>query len=74
MIYPGAHGKGGGMSIEKGDISPVVDNVMQAGVELGYKIRDPNVDGPITEGFYSNKFFYKLFIKMTVNQLRFILR
>ncbi len=44
------HGVGGGMTIEKGDIRPVINNVMKAGEELGYKVRDPNVDGPLTEG------------------------
>lgn len=38
------------MTVEKGDIRPVINNVMRAGEELGYKVRDPNVDGPLTEG------------------------
>lgn len=48
------HGVGGGMTIEKGDLQPVIDNVMKAGEEMGYKVRDPNVDGPLTEGNLSN--------------------
>ncbi|CAL8073808.1 unnamed protein product [Orchesella dallaii] len=53
------HGVGGGMTIEKGDIRPVIDNVMKAGEELGYKVRDPNLDGPITEGFAPMDFHMK---------------
>lgn len=41
------------MTIEKGDIQPVIESVMKAGEEMGYKVRDPNMDGPITEGGYS---------------------
>lgn len=50
------HGVGGGMTIEKGDIRPVINNVMRAGEELGFKVRDPNVDGPLTEGMYIIRF------------------
>lgn len=62
------HGVGGGMTIEKGDIRPVIDNVMRAGEELGYKVRDPNVDGPLTEGnvllnsFYCKNVMIRLFL------------
>lgn len=56
-VSPENHGVGGGMTIEKGDIRPVINNVMKAGEELGFKVRDPNLDGPITEGTFS--YFYR---------------
>lgn len=46
------------MTIEKGDIRPVINNVMRAGEELGYKVRDPNVDGPLTEGKQTIVWYY----------------
>lgn len=42
------------MSVEKGDLQPMIQNVLKAGEEMGFKVRDPNADGPMTEG----KLFY----------------
>ena len=44
------HGKGGRMRLEKADMRPVSQLFLKAGAELGYTIRDPNTDGPLTDG------------------------
>lgn len=47
---PAIHGKGGRLSIEKSHLHPCSVQLLKAARELGYKIRDPNTDGPITDG------------------------
>ncbi|OXA57371.1 Choline dehydrogenase, mitochondrial [Folsomia candida] len=54
----GSHGKGGGMGVEKAYIMPFTSHLLDSGLELGYKIRDPN-NGPYTEGFAPMDFYTK---------------
>ncbi|ODM96357.1 Glucose dehydrogenase [FAD, quinone] [Orchesella cincta] len=45
------HGSGGPINVERPVLSKFTENIMKAGEELGYRIRDPNENGPYTEGF-----------------------
>lgn len=44
------HGHSGDMSVDKAYVMPFTNYLMQAGMDMGYKIRDPNDNGPYTEG------------------------
>lgn len=44
------HGSGGPLKVERPLISEFTNNMMRAGQELGYGVRDPNGYGPYTEG------------------------
>ena len=44
------HGKGGPLSIERSHLNPVTVQLLKAGQEMGFKIRDPNPNGPLTDG------------------------
>jgi len=54
------HGKGGRMPLEKADMQTVSKRFVQAGGELGYAIRDPNTDGPLTDGNFSNLYLTRI--------------
>jgi hypothetical protein len=44
------HGKGGKMSLEKAHMQAASQYFLKAGKEMGYEIRDPNPQGPLTDG------------------------
>ena len=46
-----SHGRGGRLSIEKSHLHKCSLQLLKAAKELGYPVRDPNTDGPITDGF-----------------------
>jgi len=51
------HGQNGPMSVEKSPLVQMTHHLLRGGEELGYKIRDPNPFGPLTEGLF---FFFHL--------------
>jgi len=69
---PRTHGKDGKLSVEKSHLHPCTLTLLKAARELGYKIRDPNTYGPITEGMTYKCIGY--FLKFEILKIQDLLR
>jgi hypothetical protein len=53
----GEHGVNGDLHIERPPLVPLTNHSLRAGQEMGFSIRDPNVNGPQSESWFNTRHF-----------------